>query len=441
MLGNIYDMQTTVPRSVRLYGSHGDLVLTNQEREMVKFALAGLDGFYGGAGVHAEDTQRQLGHGAFPSRVVRTGRFMTLRGAFTFMDDRQRAIAARYLSSLSWDGELGRLIADYDGLELTSMVRLDGQPVVEHEGANVLKLELPLFAPDPFLYAPARRYQVFPAGAGEGLEYNLFTSAGAPVGENLAALSGAARSYGTVQTVDGVEHLTVDRRVNTSLPGSFLLTTVPVTAGKSYKITTTVSGDVEGTAYAVRTNVAPGSYQSSKYFVMDGTSVVVPAPVGEADTRTWVVSVPPGASRIDIFFFPLHPNGQTQAGAQTVSAQVWECTPTLGWGAGAPFSGAFANGGNADAHPVYTVYGSWPAGFRITTGSGAIEYPAPVHPSTPVRIDNRTGEVMVGGVDQTYRLTRRDWVTVPAGSAIQPRIEALAPSTGWMDVDIKDTYM
>ncbi|WP_237196850.1 hypothetical protein [Rothia nasimurium] len=261
------------------------------------------------------------------------------------------------------------------------------------------------------------------------------------MGENLAALSSTAKSYGAVQTVDGVEYLTVDRRVNTSLPGSFLLTTVPVTAGKSYKITTTVSGDAQGTAYAVRTNVAPGSYQSAKYFVMDGTNIVVPAPVGEADTRTWVVTVPPGANRIDIFFFPLHPNGQTQAGAQTVSVQIWECTPTLGWGAGAPFSGAFANGGNADAHPIYTVHGSWPAGFRITTGSGAIEYPSPVHPSTPVRIDNRTGEVMVGGVDQTYRLTRRDWVTVPAGAAIQPRITALAPSTGWLDVDIKDTYM
>lgn len=295
MLGNIYDMQTTVPRTVALYGAHGDLVLSNQEREMVKFALTGLDGFYGGAGVHAEDTQRQLGHGAFPSRVVRTGRFMTLRGSFTFMDDRQRAIAARYLSSLSWDGELGRLVADYDGLELSSLVRLDGQPVLEHEGANVLKLELPLFAPDPFLYAPARRYQVFPAGAGEGLRYPLFANTRAP--------------------------------------------------------------------------------------------------------------------------------------------------SNLDWGSGAPFSGAFANGGNADAHPVYTVHGSWPAGFRITTGSDVIEYPSPVHPSNPVRIDNRTGEVMVAGVDQTYRLTKRDWVTVPAGSAIQPRITALAPSAGWLDVDIKDTYM
>lgn len=295
MLGNIYDMQTTVPRSVRLYGAHGDLVLTNQEREMVKFALAGLDGFYGGAGVHTEDTQRQLGHGAFPAKVVRTGRFMTLRGNFTFIDDRQRAIAARYLSSLSWDGGVGKLIADYDGLELSCSVRIDGQPLVEHEGANVLKLELPLFAPDPFLYAPARRFQVFPAGAGEGLVYPLFTNSRAP--ENLD------------------------------------------------------------------------------------------------------------------------------------------------WGAGVPLGGAAANQGNADAHPVYTVHGSWPAGFRITTGASVIEYPSPVHPSNPVRIDNRTGEVMVAGVDQTYRLTRRDWVTVPAGSAIQPRIEALAPSTGWCDVTIRDTYI
>ncbi len=433
----------TAPRFASLSGAHGELILSNREQpNESRFWLTGLDGYFGGVGVNANPVNRSMGHGVFDTRALRAGRVLTLRGRFKFPDDETRLIADRFLSGILWDGEYGVLEVTTGDLVLHTRVRLDGE--VRHQyvmNTRNLDIEVPLFASDPFLYAPARRYQVFPAGAGEGLEYNLFTSQGAPVGENLAALSSTAKSYGAVQTVDGVEYLTVDRRVNTSLPGSFLLTTVPVTAGKSYKITTTVSGDAQGTAYAVRTNVAPGSYQSAKYFVMDGTNIVVPAPVGEADTRTWVVTVPPGANRIDIFFFPLHPNGQTQAGAQTVSVQIWECTPTLGWGAGAPFSGAFANGGNADAHPIYTVHGSWPAGFRITTGSGAIEYPSPVHPSTPVRIDNRTGEVMVGGVDQTYRLTRRDWVTVPAGAAIQPRITALAPSTGWLDVDIKDTYM
>lgn len=430
-------------REAILRGAGVEFVLTNRETagDRVESWLTDVVGWYGGVGVVDGGSQRRLGHGFFPAPSLRTGRELTLSGTLVFQSEADRSIADRFVSGLLWDGEFGELQVTTDDLTLFSQVKLGGEIKHAYLGTSAMEVQIPLTAPDPFLYAPARRYQVFPAGAGEGLEYNLFTSRGAAVGENLAVLAGAAKSYGTVQVVDGVEYLTVDRRVNTSIPGSFVLTTVPVTAGKSYKITTTVSGDVEGTAYAVRTNVAPGAYQSSKYFVADGTNVVVPAPVGEKDTRTWVVTIPPGANRVDVFFFPLHPNGQTQAGAQTVSAQVWECTPTLGWGAGAPFSGAFANGGNADAHPVYTVHGSWPAGFRITTGTGAIEYPAPVHPSNPVRIDNRTGEVMVAGVDQTYRLTKRDWVTVPAGSAIQPRIEALAPSTGWLDVDIKDTYM
>lgn len=430
-------------REAILRGAGVEFVLTNRETagDRVESWLTDVVGWYGGVGVVDGGSQRRLGHGFFPAPSLRTGRELTLSGTLVFQSEADRSIADRFVSGLLWDGEFGELQVTTDDLTLFSQVKLGGEIKHAYLGTSAMEVQIPLTAPDPFLYAPARRYQVFPAGAGEGLEYNLFTSRGAAVGENLAVLAGAAKSYGTVQVVDGVEYLTVDRRVNTSIPSSFVLTTVPVTAGKSYKITTTVSGDVEGTAYAVRTNVAPGAYQSSKYFVADGTNVVVPAPVGEKDTRTWVVTIPPGANRVDVFFFPLHPNGQTQAGAQTVSAQVWECTPTLGWGAGAPFSGAFANGGNADAHPVYTVHGSWPAGFRITTGTGAIEYPAPVHPSNPVRIDNRTGEVMVAGVDQTYRLTKRDWVTVPAGSAIQPRIEALAPSTGWLDVDIKDTYM
>lgn len=430
-------------REAILRGAGVEFVLTNRETagDRVESWLTDVVGWYGGVGVVDGGSQRRLGHGFFPAPSLRTGRELTLSGTLVFQSEADRSIADRFVSGLLWDGEFGELQVTTDDLTLFSQVKLGGEIKHAYLGTSAMEVQIPLTAPDPFLYAPARRYQVFPAGAGEGLEYNLFASQGAAVGENLAVLAGTAKPNGEVQVVDGIEYLTVDRRVNTSIPGSFVLTSVPVTPGKSYKITTMVSGDVEGTAYAMRTNVAPGAYQSSKYFVMDGTNVVVPAPVGEKDTRTWVVTIPPGANRIDITFFPLHPNAQTQAGAQTISAQIWECTPTLGWGAGAPFSGAFANGGNADAHPVYTVHGSWPAGFRITTGSGAIEYPAPVHPSTPVRIDNCTGEVMVGGVDQTYRLTRRDWVTIPAGSAIQPRIEALAPSTGWLDVDIKDTYM
>lgn len=431
-------------REAILRGAGVEFVLTNRESagDRVESWLTDVAGWYGGVGVVDGGSQRRLGHGFFPSPSLRTGRELTLSGVLVFQSEADRSIADRFVSGLLWDGELGELQVTTDDLTLFSQVKLGGEIKHAYLGTSAMEVQIPLTAPDPFLYAPARRYQVFPAGAGEGLEYNLFTSQGAPVGENLAALASTAKPNGEVQVVGGVEYLTVDKRINPNLSTGFMVTTVPVTPGKSYKVTTSLAADTEGTTYTVLTRIRGGEYASWKYFVADGMRIVVPAPVGENDVRTWVVTAPAGARSIEISYFPLHAsNSQTQQGAQTFSVQIWECTPTLGWGAGAPFSGAFANGGNADAHPVYTVHGSWPAGFRITTGSGAIEYPSPVHPSTPVRIDNRTGEVMVGGVDQTYRLTKRDWVTVPAGSAIQPRIEALAPSTGWVDVDIKDTYM
>ena len=284
-------------REAILRGAGAEFVLTSRESvgDRVESWLTDVAGWYGGVGVVDGGSQRRLGHGFFPSPSLRTGRELTLTGVLVFQNEADRSIADRFVSGLLWDGELGELQVTTDDLTLFSQVKLGGEIKHAYLGTSAMEVQIPLTAPDPFLYAPARRYQVFPAGAGEGLRYPLFA--------------------------------------NTRAPGN------------------------------------------------------------------------------------------------------------LDWGAGAPFSGAFANDGNADAHPIYTVHGSWPAGFRITTGSSVIEYPSPVHPSTPVRIDNRTGEVMVGRIDQTYRLTRRDWVTVPAGSAIQPRIAALAPSTGWLDVDIKDTYM
>lgn len=438
---NIYDLQTTVPRYVTLYGPHGQVTLSNKEQALQRFTLTGLDGFYGGAGVHVEDTQRQLGHGSFAAPAWRTGKFMTLRGTFTFANDRDRTVAARWLSALYWDGKLGELTADYDGLELTARVRLDGAPSIVEQGVNILKVEIPLFAPDPFLYAAPRLYQIFPAGAGEGLVFPLFTTKGKATSANLAGFASTATSNGTVTAAeDGQQVLTVTREGN-SFPGSFVLTSVPTTPGKNYTIKTRVQGSAPGTSYAMRTNINGGSYASSKYFVTDvAGGIVVPAAVGSWDERTWTVTAPKDSATMSVTWFPIHSSG-SQVGTQSLTMEVMESTPVLDWGAGTPTGGAFANSGNADAHPTYTVHGSWPAGFRITTGSKVVEYPAAVVPSHPVVIDHKTGSVSVSGVDQTYRLTRRDWVAVPAGEAIQPHITGLAPSTGWCDITISDTYI
>lgn len=261
--------------------------------------LQELDGWYGGVGVSAQNEQRKLGHGAFPEPSLRTGRQITLGGLFFFGSEADRTVGDRFISGILWDGEFADLTVDVGGVEtLTARVKLDGEIKHKPIGDDGIQWEAPLFAPDPFLYAPARTYQVNSAGFGEGLVYPLLGTATAPDG-----------------------------------------------------------------------------------------------------------------------------------------------TPVLDWGAGAPLSGAFGNNGNATAYPTFIVHGSWPAGFTVSTGARTISYPAPVDPSSPVVIDNREGSVISSGVDQTYRLTARDWVSVPAGESIQPRITAHAPSKGWMDVHISDTYI
>lgn len=116
-------------------------------------------------------------------------------------------------------------------------------------------------------------------------------------------------------------------------------------------------------------------------------------------------------------------------------------TGALDWGKGAPYNGAFGNSGNSTAYPIFTVRGEWPSGFVISEGQKAIEYPSPVTATSPVQIDCLTGSVTSQEADQTYRLSRRDWIEVPARTSIQPTIHPLAPSQGWCDVAISDTYM
>ena len=49
--------------------------------------------------------------------------------------------------------------------------------------------------------------------------------------------------------------------------------------------------------------------------------------------------------------------------------------------------------------------------------------------------------MIIGGSDQTAELTRRQWHTAPANSPFTVAVEALAPSSGWVDVNFSDTYI
>lgn len=111
------------------------------------------------------------------------------------------------------------------------------------------------------------------------------------------------------------------------------------------------------------------------------------------------------------------------------------------WHEGRNTSARVVNAGNADAYPEITVRGSWPNGFRLTDGRHAVEYPHAVFDQSPVVVDMRAGSVKVRGADQTHKLTRREWFKVGPGEAITVRAGQFAPSTGWADIVLRDTYI
>lgn len=111
------------------------------------------------------------------------------------------------------------------------------------------------------------------------------------------------------------------------------------------------------------------------------------------------------------------------------------------WREGRNTSARVVNNGNADAYPVITIRGSWPNGFRLTDGRHAVEYPHAVYDQSPVVVDMRAGSVLVRGADQTHKLSRRQWFKVGPGKAITVRVGQFAPSTGWADIVLQDTYI
>lgn len=99
------------------------------------------------------------------------------------------------------------------------------------------------------------------------------------------------------------------------------------------------------------------------------------------------------------------------------------------------------NRGTSDAYPVVIVEGSFPAGFRLTSGQNVVEYRGPVFPSSPVTVDMRRQSVTVDKMDRTHLVSKRGWFKVPKFSQIQPRISSLQPGNGHANFTIRDTYL
>jgi len=270
------------------------LQLSNRENDPdEEHWLTNLTGWFGGVGVSGDMPQRTLGHGLFPRTALRTGRDLTLSGSLFFRKEEWRDLADRYVSGILWDGQFGTLTYTVDGLELSTRVRLDGEVKHATKGFEWIDFEVPLSAPDPFLYAPPVTAQVSPPGAGVGFSW-----------------------------------------ANGVFPG----------------------GGVE-------------------------------------------------------------------------------------WREGRNTAARIVNEGNAEAYPTVTVRGSWPNGFRLTDGRHAVEYPHAVFDQSPVTVNMRAGSVTVRGADQTHRLPKRQWFTVPPRGALTVRAEQFAPSTGWGAITLHSPYL
>lgn len=136
--------------------------------------LTSLEGWSGGVSVKGESLSRAT-HGDFPLRNYRTRRTLTLN----FTAEREGRDALWYLeraiSGLFSDGGFGSLTVEQDGDELSCEVELDGEPKVNvFLDGGYLEAEIPLSAPEPWLYSPWRKVTLRPKEAGIGLEFPIF---------------------------------------------------------------------------------------------------------------------------------------------------------------------------------------------------------------------------------------------------------------------------
>lgn len=136
-----------------------------------------VKGWFGGVGVRGEAVAR-LGHGEHVQRAWRAGRVLTLVATIVGADSDVRDDVQREVSGVLWDGEFGTLTCTVGDLELSTQVRLDGEVAVGELGTQGVPVQIPLRGETPWLYAPAQRVSVAPAGTGIGLVYPFYAPTG-----------------------------------------------------------------------------------------------------------------------------------------------------------------------------------------------------------------------------------------------------------------------
>lgn len=123
-------------------------------------------------------------------------------------------------------------------------------------------------------------------------------------------------------------------------------------------------------------------------------------------------------------------------------------TGVLEFGDQPPAAATLVNAGNAPAFPVVTVVGEMTSGFRLRL-TGDKDRPGPwgVTWASAVRADSgpvvvdMSGAITVGGVDQSWAATQRDWGGVEPGGVCSVSIEPLAGGWGEARLQLRSAWI
>ena len=162
--------------TVKLVDSKGLTLEANYDHDEVSFEealLTNLVGWTSGNDVRMDLAER-MGDGDYFTPSTRSGRTLTWSLNYELLSRRELWDLDRRISGLFRDGGLGTLSVDHDGEVLHAEVSLDGPPKTElNVDAGYLIAEIPLFAPEAFIYGDEVKVSLLPAGTGIGLEYPL----------------------------------------------------------------------------------------------------------------------------------------------------------------------------------------------------------------------------------------------------------------------------
>lgn len=154
-----------------------DGMVFGREDSAALYKVFRWDGWFGSPGVRADKTDRLWGHGTFSDRGWRDARLIIIEGNAHFDTEQAALEGYNRLMAAGAEGTYHTLTVE-DSLfgTLTATVRLANEVVVDWLMPGVLSYQLQLLSPDPRKYGPAIRESTGVAVAGDGLQWDLFTT-------------------------------------------------------------------------------------------------------------------------------------------------------------------------------------------------------------------------------------------------------------------------